>query len=108
SLPTRRSSDLRIRDRFGPVVREKVEKYGSKVVGQTFATDDKEMIRDQIRAFVDQGVDMVLVTSGMSVDPDDRTPGAIASLEAEIVTYGTPILRSEEHTSELQSRENLV
>jgi len=35
---------------------------------------------------------MVLVTSGMSVDPDDRTPGAIASLGAEIVTYGTPIL----------------
>ncbi|GAA5346997.1 molybdopterin-binding protein [Planifilum fimeticola] len=82
----------RIRDRFGPVVREKVEKYGSTVVGQTFAADDKEMIRDQIRAFVDQGVDMVLVTSGMSVDPDDRTPGAIASLGAEIITYGTPIL----------------
>lgn len=82
----------RIQDRFGPIVREKVEKYGSTVVGQTFADDDKEMIRDQILAFVDQGVDMVLVTSGMSVDPDDRTPGAIASLGAEIVTYGTPIL----------------
>lgn len=82
----------RVQDRFGPIVREKVEKYGSTVVGQTFATDDKEMIRDQIRSFVEQGADMVLVTSGMSVDPDDRTPGAITSLGAEIITYGTPIL----------------
>jgi molybdopterin biosynthesis enzyme len=35
---------------------------------------------------------MILVTGGMSVDPDDRTPGAIAAAGAEIISYGTPML----------------
>ena len=35
---------------------------------------------------------MVLCTGGMSVDPDDRTPGAIRDTGADIVTYGAPVL----------------
>jgi molybdopterin biosynthesis enzyme len=35
---------------------------------------------------------MILVTGGMSVDPDDRTPGAIADAGTDIVSYGTPML----------------
>ena len=35
---------------------------------------------------------MVLCTGGMSVDPDDRTPGAIRDTGAEIVSYGAPVL----------------
>ena len=38
------------------------------------------------------GVDMVLCTGGMSVDPDDRTPGAIKATGASIVSYGSPVL----------------
>ncbi|PTX58837.1 molybdenum cofactor synthesis domain-containing protein [Melghirimyces profundicolus] len=82
----------RIRDRFGPVLQEKLESFGSTVMGQTLASDDKDLIQAQIRSFVDQGADMVLVTGGMSVDPDDRTPGAIASLGAQVISYGTPML----------------
>lgn len=82
----------RIQDRFGPVVREKVERFGSVIMGQTLASDDKQRIMDQIGAFVEQGADLVLVTGGMSVDPDDRTPGAIAALGADVVSYGTPML----------------
>ena len=33
---------------------------------------------------------MVVVTGGMSVDPDDQTPTAIRSTGAEVVTYGAP------------------
>lgn len=82
----------RIRDRFGPVIQEKLQAYGSVVMGQTLAGDDKEWIQAQIRSFVDRGADLVLVTGGMSVDPDDRTPGAITGLGAEVVSYGTPML----------------
>lgn len=82
----------RIPDRFGPVIQEKLQSFGSVVMGQTLASDDKELIQAQIRAFVEQGADLVLVTGGMSVDPDDRTPGAIASLGADVVSYGTPML----------------
>lgn len=35
---------------------------------------------------------MILCTGGMSVDPDDRTPGAIKRSGAQIVTYGAPVL----------------
>jgi molybdopterin biosynthesis enzyme len=37
-------------------------------------------------------VDLILCTGGMSVDPDDNTPGAIKHSGAEIVTYGAPVL----------------
>lgn len=35
---------------------------------------------------------MVVCSGGMSVDPDDRTPGAIKDTGARIVTYGAPVL----------------
>jgi len=82
----------RIADKFGPAVRAKVEALGSSVVEQRFAPDDKTLIQQEIRYLLDQGVDLVLVTGGMSVDPDDKTPGAIAGVATEIVRYGTPML----------------
>jgi molybdenum cofactor synthesis domain-containing protein len=82
----------RIADKFGPAVRAKVEALGSEVVGQRFAPDDKDAIEREINAFLEQGVDLVLATGGMSVDPDDRTPGAIAGVGAQVVRYGTPML----------------
>jgi len=82
----------RIADKFGPVIRSKVEALGSEVVEQRFAPDDKEAIEREIKWFLEQGVDLVLATGGMSVDPDDRTPGAIAGVGAQIVRYGTPML----------------
>ena len=35
---------------------------------------------------------MILCTGGMSVDPDDNTPGAIKASGADIITYGAPVL----------------
>ena len=39
--------------------------------------DDSEMIQNAIGAYLSRGADMVVCTGGMSVDPDDLTPGAI-------------------------------
>lgn len=82
----------RIQDKFGPVVKEKVAALGSQVVKQRFAPDNADEIVKEIRAFSDEQVDLILLTGGMSVDPDDRTPGAIKRSGAEIVSYGTPML----------------
>ncbi|MDB5084935.1 MAG: molybdopterin-binding protein [Bacilli bacterium] len=82
----------RIQDAFGPVLREKLAAYQSDIVGQQFTGDDTDVIEAQIRAYVQQGVDLVIATGGMSVDPDDRTPGAIARVADDVVTYGMPIL----------------
>ncbi|WP_420897778.1 molybdopterin-binding protein [Brevibacillus marinus] len=82
----------RIADKFGPVIRAKLEALGASVLEQRIVPDDKEKIEQEIRRFLDLGVDLVLVTGGMSVDPDDRTPGAIAAVATEVVRYGTPML----------------
>ena len=39
-----------------------------------------------------KGMDMILCTGGMSVDPDDQTPLAIKNSGARIVSYGAPVL----------------
>lgn len=82
----------RIQDKFGPVVREKLAALGSEVIEQRFAPDDSETIVSEIRRFKEEGADLILVTGGMSVDPDDRTPGSIKQAGARIVSYGTPML----------------
>ncbi|TDF96193.1 molybdopterin-binding protein [Paenibacillus piri] len=83
----------RIEDKFGPVVRDKVAALGSEVIEQRLAPDESETIVREIRYFLDEcKADLILVTGGMSVDPDDRTPGAIKQAGARIVSYGTPML----------------
>jgi len=82
----------RITDKFGPAVKAKLEALGSEVAEQRFAPDDRHTIVNEIHYLREQGYDMILVTGGMSVDPDDRTPGAIAAAGADIVSYGTPML----------------
>lgn len=82
----------RIADKFGPAVRAKLEALGSEVAEQRFVPDDRQTIVKEIHYFLEQGYDMILLTGGMSVDPDDRTPGAIAAAGTDIVSYGTPML----------------
>lgn len=82
----------RIEDKFGPVVREKLARFGSTVIEQKIVGDAVEDIHAAIVAFHEQGADLVLCTGGMSVDPDDRTPGGIKAAATRIVSYGIPML----------------
>jgi molybdenum cofactor synthesis domain-containing protein len=82
----------RIADKFGPVIKNKLEKFGCEVIGQSICEDNKESIKKAIKDFINQGAQLICCTGGMSVDPDDVTPSAIKETEADIVTYGSPIL----------------
>lgn len=82
----------RIKDAFGPVVRQKIEDYGGQILRQVYASDDIEMISASIRELTAEGAELILVTGGMSVDPDDVTPAAIREAGGQIVTYGAPTL----------------
>ncbi|MCM3749110.1 molybdopterin-binding protein [Paenibacillus pasadenensis] len=82
----------RIQDRFGPAVRAKLEALGSVVAEQVLVPDDRDEIVRNIVAYKAKDYDMILLTGGMSVDPDDRTPGAIRAAGTDIVSYGTPML----------------
>ena len=72
-----------IKDTFTPVLKDKLEEYACPVMGQITA---------DILNFIKEGADLVICSGGMSVDPDDRTPGAIKDTGADIVTYGAPVL----------------
>ena len=82
----------RIQDTFTPVVEAKLNSYGIKVVEHVTLGDDKEKITEAILEMKNKGCDVILTTGGMSVDPDDQTPGAIKATGAKIVTYGAPVL----------------
>ncbi|MDR1359896.1 MAG: molybdopterin-binding protein [Deltaproteobacteria bacterium] len=82
----------RIQDAFGPVLRKKFAHLGCPVLGEKLSSDDVELTKNAILSFVAEGADMVAVTGGMSVDPDDRTPSSIRAAGAEIVSYGAPVL----------------
>lgn len=80
----------RIKDKFEPVVRRKMENYPAEIVGITICDDQLDMIVDAAKTHLEKGADFLIFTGGMSVDPDDLTPSAIRKLGAEIVTHGVP------------------
>ena len=81
-----------IKDTFTPVLQGKLAEYSCEMIGQTKPGDDRTQITQDILTFARNGADMILCSGGMSVDPDDRTPGAIKDTGADIVTYGAPVL----------------
>ena len=81
----------RIEDKFTPVLIEKLKGLQIEVIEHLTVDDGIENITaaiDKVRG----KVDLILCTGGMSVDPDDNTPGAIKASGAQIVTYGAPVL----------------
>ena len=81
-----------IRDTFTPVVREKLKAYGIETTEVVYSGDGVENVRDAVLSLRAKGPDMILCTGGMSVDPDDNTPGGIKAAGAGIVCYGAPVL----------------
>ncbi len=81
----------RIEDKFTPVIIEKLKGFGITVTEHLTVDDGIENITSAINS-VKGKIDMILCTGGMSVDPDDNTPGAIKQSGADIITYGAPVL----------------
>ena len=82
----------RIEDKFGPVLKQKMAEYDTECMGQVILPDDREAITNAVLKFAEEGADLVLCSGGMSVDPDDKTPGAIKDTGAEVISYGAPVL----------------
>ncbi|MDE6879847.1 MAG: molybdopterin-binding protein [Oscillospiraceae bacterium] len=92
-----------VEDAFTPVVKQKLAEYGIETIRTAAPGDATADISREILAAKDAGTDLILCTGGMSVDPDDRTPGAIRDAlgrrgpgsggpGAGIVAYGAPVL----------------
>ena len=81
-----------IQDTFTPVVRDKLAAYGIETVSVLYSGDGVDNVANAIAEARQTGADLILCTGGMSVDPDDNTPGGIRQSGARIVTYGAPVL----------------
>ena len=82
----------RIKDTFTPVIEGKFKKFGLSINEHRISDDNPERTTGFIKELFDLGMDMIVCTGGMSVDPDDLTPLAIKNSGARIVTYGAPVL----------------
>ena len=81
-----------IPDSFTPVVERKLAEFGIRMIEHRLPGDDMEAVTEAILDVRKSGAGLILCTGGMSVDPDDNTPGAVKRSGADIVTYGAPVL----------------
>ena len=67
-------------DKAGKAIVEKLNGLGVDVLESKVVADDEEAIKNQIAAWSDKQVDLILTTGGTGLSPRDNTPEAIAPL----------------------------
>ena len=75
-----------------PFVIEKLKTCGIETLEIVYSGDGVENVRNAVLEMRAKKPDMIFCTGGMSVDPDDNTPGGIKAAGADIVAYGAPVL----------------
>ena len=81
-----------IEDQFEPVLRRKMDAIGAEIVRVAFAPDDTGCIAGEIGRLLSEGADLLLITGGMSVDPDDVTRQAVVEAGGTDILYGAPVI----------------
>jgi len=81
-----------IEDRFAPILTDKIKAFGSQVAGVEFAPDEEDLIGQAIDNHLNSGCDLLLLSGGMSVDPDDVTRKGIRKAGAGEMYYGAAAL----------------
>ena len=82
----------KIKDKFQPIISKKVTDMGGEVKEVVFLPDDDALIADAALKMVDSGIDVLITTGGMSVDPDDRTRFALKKAGVADMVYGSAVL----------------
>ena len=82
----------RIKDGFEPVVRRKLAEMGTELKSIQLAPDDPDKIATLIKDARQAGAEIILVSGGMSVDPDDKSPEGIRRSGAQVECHGFPVL----------------
>jgi len=81
-----------IQDKFGPTIQKKADAFDCHLAEIIYLPDDQDQISRAIMNLVEEGMGLVLVTGGMSVDPDDLSGTAIEMAGARDLVYGSPVL----------------
>jgi hypothetical protein len=81
-----------IEDCFAPILTEKVTRFGSTVSGIDFVPDSARAIAQAIKSLIVRGSSLLLLTGGMSIDPDDVTRHGIRLAGVDEIHYGSAVL----------------
>ncbi len=79
----------RVKDAFAPLLRKRLEDYGSTLVHTEIVPDEVTEVSRGIVTALAADVDMVFVTGGGS--PDDCTSESIRNTADEVVFHGVPV-----------------
>jgi molybdenum cofactor biosynthesis protein B len=77
-------------DKSGDTLAQRITEAGHRLVARAIVKDDRDSIRAQLRAWIDNpGIDVVISTGGTGVTGRDVTPEAFQSMyEKEISGFG--------------------
>ena len=81
-----------IEDKFIPVMTNKARQYGCDIVHTRIVPDNKSLIVEAVNEMKQKGVDLIVTTGGMSVDPGDVTRPALLEAGLKDMVYGMPVL----------------
>lgn len=80
-----------VEDRFLPVIRRKSTPYQTDIHRSTLLPDDKDKIIRTIKQYITDSCDIIILTGGTSVDPNDVTPMAISEAGGHNFIRGVPL-----------------
>lgn len=81
-----------VEDGFAPLIRKKLERLGASIFFSRIVPDDRKAIAGAIGELIGEGIDLLVTTGGLSVDPDDVTRMGLEDAGATDMLYGVPIL----------------
>ncbi len=82
----------RIEDGFDQFVAPRITRFGAEVIKKVVVDDDPAAIGGAIKDQAAAGAELIVLTGGLSVDPDDRTRQGVRWAGARQVFYGSPVL----------------
>ncbi|MBQ4615863.1 MAG: molybdopterin-binding protein, partial [Mailhella sp.] len=81
-----------IEDKFLPVMTRKAALYTCDIVHSVIVPDDEDRIVAEVEIMKQKGVDLLVTTGGMSVDPGDVTRPALLKAGLTDMLHGMPVL----------------
>ncbi len=81
----------RVRDLFRPKMERRLKEFGVSVIDSRIVMDDINQIKSTFLDFAKNGSEMILVSGGSSVDPDDLTKKALKRAGVKFIREGNPI-----------------
>lgn len=81
-----------INNDFEKVMKEKTSQFDLPIIYEKICDDDEEMICEAIREAKKIEAQLIILTGGMSVDPDDLTADCIKKESDNFIRYGFPVI----------------